>query len=388
MHARSGAVAAAVITLAALAASGCAGSREGRVERRAALGPASAPLEGPALARVLVFGDFGRPTRQQARVAKAILAENAAAPFDLAFHVGDNLYPCGPDPRVRHGASCAFEADGSTVRPRPDIGVDRRFARLFEDRLAGLTSGGADVPVYLAIGNHDVRADGACRELRGDPAAEQRVKACLEVHHAGPRWRMPGRHYVVDRGPARFVVVDTQLLEGDYGGFRWEDELELVRRASAGCGEERRCFLVGHYYADVAGDARRRAAMIRSPVYARRLGQLEEAMGGRFSAWFAGHAHDLQHLRTTAGYDQFIAGATSSTHRTGFSGPFAGGRAEYWSERWGFGVLEVRADGWEVELVGTDRRRLHCCRARGSGPCEPHPCAAREGDFTAASGAR
>jgi hypothetical protein len=196
---------------------------------------------------------------------------------------------------------------------------------------------------------------------------------------------MPGRHYVVDHGPARFVVIDTVLLAGDYAGFRWEDELEFVRRSSGGCGEERRCFLVGHYYADVAGDERHRAAMVRSPVYVRRVRQLEDAMGGRFSAWLAGHAHDLQHIRTASGYDEFIAGASAKTHRTRFAGPFAGGRAEYWSAQWGFGVLEVQPGGWEVELVGRDHRRLHCCRAAGNGPCEPYPCAGgSRGDIAAA----
>jgi calcineurin-like phosphoesterase family protein len=359
---------------AVLVSGACAAPREWKAERRAPLGATPASLEGPVAVKVLVFGDFGDLTRQQALVARAIIAENSAAPFDLAIHMGDNLYGCGPDPRVRNGKTCAFEADGNTVRPRPDIGADRRFARQFEDRLAPLASRGVAVPVYLAIGNHDVRADGQCHELRGDRAAEQRVKACLEVQHEGPHWTMPGRHYVVDRGPARFVVIDTVLLAGDYGGFRWEDELEFVRRSSDGCGAERHCFLVGHYYADVAGDARHRAAMVRSPVYAARVRQLEDAMGGRFSAWLAGHAHDLQHLRTAAGYDQFIVGATSSTRSTRFAGPFAGGRTVYWSERWGFGVLEVHAGGWAVELVGRDRRRLHCCRAIGQGPCEPYPC--------------
>ncbi|WP_242334329.1 MULTISPECIES: metallophosphoesterase [Anaeromyxobacter] len=365
----------ALVVVAVLASVACVSSREDRVERRAVkVLPAAAPLEPPAI-RILFFGDFGAVTPQQGAVARAMLAENAAAPFDLAIHVGDNLYACGPDPRVRNAASCAFEADGNTVRPGQDIGADGRFARSFERRLEGLSRGGEPVPVYLAIGNHDVRVDGPCRrELRGPPATEQRVKACLEVQHQGPHWRMPGRHYVVERGPARLIVIDTLLLAGDYGGFRWEDELDFVRRASAGCGGERHCFVVGHYYADVAGDPRNRAAMVRQPEYVRRVRQLEDAMGDRISGWLAGHAHDLQHLRTARGHDEFIAASTSSTHPKPFAGPFAGGRSLYWSQRWGFGVLEVNAAGWEMRLVGRDRRSLYCCRAVGRGHCEPYAC--------------
>ncbi|WP_242345621.1 metallophosphoesterase [Anaeromyxobacter terrae] len=364
----------ALVAVAVLASVACLAPREDGAERRAAGVLPSAASLGPPAVRILFFGDFGIPTRQQEVVARTILEEHAAAPFDLAMHVGDNLYPCGPDPRVRNAGSCAFEADGNTVRPQPDIGADGRFARLFERRLAGLSRGGVPVPVYLAIGNHDVRADGPCSELPGPSVREQRVKACLEVQHQGPHWTMPGRHYVVDRGPARLIVIDTLLLEGDYGGFRWEDELDFVRRSSGGCGVERTCFLVGHYYADVAGDPRNRAAMVRRPEYVRRVRQLEDAMGDRIPAWLAGHAHDLQHVRTPGGHDEFIAASTASTHPKPFGGPFAGGRSLYWSQRWGFGVLEVRAGGWELKLVGRDRRSLYCCRAVGDGRCEPYAC--------------
>jgi hypothetical protein len=170
---------------------------EGRAARRA--GRDAGLARGPVAVKVLVFGDFGDLTRQQALVARAIIAENTAAPFDLAFHVGDNLYGCGPDPRVRNGKTCAFEADGNTVRPRPDIGADRRFARLFEDRLAPLANRGVAVPVYLAIGNHDVRADGQCHELRG-PRRRAAGEGVPRGAARGPHWTMPGRHYVVDRG--------------------------------------------------------------------------------------------------------------------------------------------------------------------------------------------
>ena len=114
--------------------------------------------------------------------------------------MGDNLYGCGPDPRVRNGKTCAFEADGTPFARGPTSAPTAASRGCSSYRLAPLASRGVAVPVYLAIGNHDVRADGQCHELRGDRAAEQRVKACLEVQHEGPHWKMPGRHYVVDRG--------------------------------------------------------------------------------------------------------------------------------------------------------------------------------------------
>ena len=188
---------------------------------RAQAPPAAPPLAGPAL-RVLHLADFGDDTRQQAVVAGAVVEAHRRAPFDLAVFPGDNVYECGPTVDAPGADACRFGADENTVAPGFTPPRDGAFAR-HEAPLAPL----AGVPVYLALGNHDVAAAGVCALARA-PAGIARQRACLEVAHASPVWRMPGRHYAVERGAARFLVVDSNLLKGDYGGFTLDGEIAFV----------------------------------------------------------------------------------------------------------------------------------------------------------------
>lgn len=353
--------------LAALCtACGCCGhaSPTYTVRHGAARAPAPAPPLSPSL-RALHLADFGDATCQQAALASAVIAAHRRAPFDLALFPGDNLYPCGPDPAAPGAADCRFEADQNTVPAGFSAPADETF-RLHEEPLAEL----AGIPVHLALGNHDVAATGGCR-LAGDPAEVSRLRACLEVAHASPVWSMPARHYLVDRGPARFIVVDSNVLTGDYGGFTFEEEEAFVAEAALGC-EERACFLIGHHPPATAGihvaDA--------TPAYLARAERLARAGGGRIRAWLAGHDHALEHLRTAAGLDVLVSGngarGRPSQRFSTVSEP--GAALLFASVRWGYGVLEVGADGWRYRFEGDDGARLYCCAAAGAGRCEPVSC--------------
>jgi len=361
--------------LAALLA-GCIGGRSPRVEPlRSRVGPPPAALSGPVDGRILVFGDFGEVTTQQAVVARAILEANRRRPFDVALHVGDNLNPCGPDLRAA-GTACRFDDDGSTLAPGSVARADPRFADLYEQKLLGLVrADGSPVRTYMAIGNHDIKSDDKCRQTRLPQPEEERLKACIEVAHRGPQWTMPARHYVLEQGSARFIVIDGLLLTGDYGGFRFDDELAFVEEAAKGCDATHHCFLASHYYPSVAGPATRNK-MPGSDLYTGRVAQVEQAMGGHLAAWLCGHAHDLQHLRDRSGTDVFIAGNTSAGRVIHYDGVFpSGSELEFFSVRWGFGVLEVHPDGWDFTFLDDANRPLHCCRAVGAGRCEPYACA-------------
>jgi hypothetical protein len=181
---------------------------------------------------------------------------------------------------------------------------------------------------------------------------------------------MPGRHYAVDRGAARFIVVDSNLLLGDYGGFSIDGEVEFVRAASAGCAE-RPCFVVAHHPAATAGEHREDA----TPEYVARLRRLQEAAGGGIAAWFAGHDHDLQHLRAAAGYDVFVSGNGSRGRAERFerlSAPAA--QLFFASTAWGFATLEVSARAWLVRFESTSGEPLHCCHADFPETCRPVAC--------------
>ncbi len=345
-------------------------SRGSPYQRRDSVPAAAAPAMAAAL-RVLHVGDMGDDTPQQRAVAAAIEAAHRRAPFDLVVSSGDNVYPCGPDVDLPGAEICAFEPDGSSVAPGFSAPPDPRFD-LLERPLQGLTRGGLPVPLHPALGNHDVASWTGCGVPSLSAGALSRMRACLEVGHRTPRWRMPGRHYVVDRGPARFVFLDSNLLRGDYAGFAIGAEVDLVRSAAPGCAP-RPCFLVGHHPPASAGGHREEIA----GEYLSRLGRIEEAAGGRMVAWLVGHDHDLQHLRAAAGYDVFVSG-NGSRARPGerFEKVSPRGAALlFGSTSRGFGVLEVAADGsWAYRFEDGEGAPLDCCAAPPGGRCQPVAC--------------
>jgi tartrate-resistant acid phosphatase type 5 len=329
--------------------------------------PAAGPEVAPATVRALVFGDFGDPTPQQRAVAAALLRAARRTGADLAFSAGDNLYECGPDPSRPGAERCAFGPDGNTVVAGYEPPRDTSFALLFEDALAALP-----MPVHLALGNHDVAAELRCRVTLFGSSGVQRRKACLEVAHRSPRWSMPGRHYVVDRGPARFVVLDTNVIPGGYGGFDVEGEAAFLAEAARTRGD-RLLFVVGHHPPASAGTH----SGEHDAAYRRRVRRLEEAAGGAIAGWFAGHDHDLQHLRASAGYDVFVSGNGSRARpeeRFERVAP-ADARLLFASTRWGFLSVEASSAHWAVRFEDDTGAPLHCCRAAVPGRCEPSLCA-------------
>lgn len=343
----------------------CSGSPTFTVRPGASAAPPPAPPLSTTL-RALHLADFGAATRQQAAVARAIGAAHRRAPLDLALFPGDNLLPCGPDAAVPGAEACRFAADGATVAPGFAPPPDDTF-QLHDGAAAGL----AGIPVFLALGNHDVATGGSCGVPGAAPAELARRRACLEVAHASAAWSMPARRYVVDRGPARFIVVDSNLLEGDYGGFSLDDEVAFVARAAAECGA-RACFLVGHHPPATAG-------VHRDGLDAGFLGRVDrllQAGGGRIRAWLAGHDHALEHVRTPAGLDVLVSGNGARgrpSQRFEAVSP-RGAALLFGSVRWGYGVLEVGAGGWRYRFEDVDGAPLHCCTALGNGPCEPVSC--------------
>jgi tartrate-resistant acid phosphatase type 5 len=337
-------------------------------------GPAPA-LPGPSL-RALHLADFGDGTCQQEKVAGAVAREHARSPFQLALFPGDNIYDCGPDVAVPGADACRFGADGNTVAPGFTPPTDPSFAR-HEAPLAPLAEG-PGVPVYLALGNHDVST--GCGAV-GDPAAISRLRACLEVAHVSPLWRMPARHYVVDQGPARFIVFDSNLLKRDYGGFTIDEEVAFVADAAEGC-EDRTCFLVGHHPPVTAGAHRDDA----TAEYVGRVNRILEAAKGRVRGWLVGHDHDLQHLRTPSGVDVFVSGngARGRAAERFRSVSVQGGTLLFGSVIWGYAVLEVAPGGWRYAFHDLDGAPLYCCAAAGAGRCEPFDCAS----LTARAGSR
>ena len=279
------ALAAALVALAVVAACTAAPSPTFTVRSERARHPAPAPaIAGPFL-RVLHLADFGDPTEQQGAVARGVGEAHRTRPFALALVPGDNVYPCGPDATAPGADACSFAADGNTLAGGFEPPEDPGFAR-HDGPLSPLAEPPA-AEVYLSLGNHDVATWSDCR-ASDDPVAEGRLKACLELAHRSPVWRMPARHYAVERGAARFLIVDTNLVEQQYGGFALDDEVAFVRDQAPGCRpdacetepggcDKPWCFLVGHHPPVTAGLHRRDA----TPDFLARMDRLLAAGAGR-----------------------------------------------------------------------------------------------------------
>jgi tartrate-resistant acid phosphatase type 5 len=363
--------AAAFLALAAGAA-GCHSGAQSPAPARRDAAPAAASAPTAPLASVLHFADYGDDTRQQAAVAAAMTASHRRAPFDLAISPGDNVYQCGLDPTLPGASACAFAPDANTAAPGYVPPHDPLMAERFERLLGGLARGGALIPIHPALGNHDVGLPLGCSGRR-DPTT-QRTRACLQVARRTPQWVMPGRHYAFDAGPGRFLVIDSNLLVGDYGGFTLDGEVAFLEAQGAECAN-RPCFLVAHHPAATA--SRHRSDF--QPEYLARLARVEQAVatgGGRIAAWLCGHDHDLQHLRSASGYDVFVSGNTSRGRNGETFGRVAPPTARllFASTAWGFGRLEIRAAGWSYRFENDRGEPIHCCAAGASGPCQPVAC--------------
>jgi hypothetical protein len=363
---------AALLLVAASACSGCQGSQPllARHGADGQPGGTSSAVPSPSL-RVLHLGDFGEPTPQQAVVAGAAAALHARSPFALALFAGDLIYECGPDASRPGAEACTFASDGNTVATPPEGPADPAFAR-HEAALAGLLVG-RPVRTVLALGNHDVWSRNDCGVVDLGVEEASRRKACISVAHTSPLWSLPARHYLVDEGPARFVVLDSNTIYADYGGFTFEAELAFLAGALRGC-ERRACFVLLHHPPVTAGV---HEGDFKTPERVARMARLEAAAGGRVRAWLAGHDHDLQHLRTASGVDVLVSGnGATARPEERFARTANGGSLLFASTSWGLGLLTVGEAGWTYRFEDHRGGALHCCTASGDGRCEPQACLA------------
>ena len=311
----------------------------------------------PETLRVLVFGDFGYQSIPQRLTAGAMRRATRAPvrPRARARRQPLLLRP-GPHPPRRRDVP---------LRGRRRDGRARREAarRSAVPRERGAARGAArarwrGAPIYLALGNHDVGLGGGrcARPVLGEVETMRR-RACLAVARRTPTWTMPARHYVIDRGPVRFVVLDTNVTVRDYGGFTLQDEIAFVREATATCGAERHCFLVGHHPpAVLLGE---RAA---SPRRTRRASSSSSPPLGAGPARSSGATSTLSTSRWTA------STCSSRQHRDGrlqgLHDSLARARAGPLRELGvGYAVLEADGRGYRIEFVDTSGAALHCCEA-------------------------
>lgn len=188
-----------------------------------------------------------------------------ARPVDLALLLGDNFY-----------------LDG--VRSLEDPLWKERF----EDAFAGAK---LQVPFYAVLGNHD---------CRGEPDVE------IAYSRKSSRWRMPARWYsftvpMRSGGEVQFLALDTQLLAGT-GAESDAERKWLAQEVSS-------------------STARWKVAFAHHPALSHgshgATPGLEDLIDrSKIDLYVTGHDHDLQVLRSKAGWVQIVSGTGSSTRDT------------------------------------------------------------------------
>jgi tartrate-resistant acid phosphatase type 5 len=225
---------------------------------------------GPALS-FFALGDTGWGGAVLAANAAAMERSAEARPVDLVLLLGDNFY--------RSGVKSV---------------EDELWRTRFEEAFVGAK---LQVPFYAVLGNHDHYGD---------------CDAQIEYSARSARWRMPARWYTFTKelrggGEAQFFALDTQPIKNgwfkDRGQRRWLEE-ELSRSKA------RWKIVFGHHpvLSNGAHGPTEGFDEVLAPLF------------GRYGVdlYFSGHDHDLQIVRSAAGWLQIVSGGGSSTRDTSY----------------------------------------------------------------------
>jgi len=260
----------------------------------------------------VAIGDWGRKgSRHQVDVATAMGKGAGEIGSRFVLSAGDNFYPDGVQ-----------SVD------------DAHWKESFEDVYVAAS---LQTPWLAALGNHD---------YRGKPSAQ------LAYTRGSPRWRMPGRRYVVSGAefgaPQLDVfVMDTTPVVGGEGEamVRWargrvsmpdaESEIGWLRGALARSTAEWKV-VVGHHPIRSGGHHG------GSPLLQEQVEPLLAAHN--VQAYICGHDHALQHLRA-GGTNHICTGAGSSAgHVDVVQGTLFRGSQP------GFAMFALAGDGLRLEF--------------------------------------
>ncbi len=251
--------------------------------------PAATWLDAGAdeIVRFAVIGDNGTGKTPQYEVGARLADARAGFPFEFVIMVGDNLY-------------------GSQA---PADFVDK-----FEQPYAPLLQAG--VAFYAALGNHDKPAN-----------------------RNYPLFNMGGeRYYTFVKGPVRFVVLDTNLM--DRAQLGW---IEATLQAA---NEPWKVVYFHHpLYSD--GDRHGSALELRAVV---------EPLLVRYgvNVVFSGHEHFYQRIKPQQGITYFIEGSSGQLRRGGVT-PTAMSAAAFAEDRT-FMLVEIAGNRFTFQAITLDGR--------------------------------
>lgn len=283
----------------------------------------AAPAGSADSVTFFVIGDWGREgTKNQTNVAALMSDVAAATPPVAVLSCGDNMYPNG-------------------LNSTDDPLFDRSFRNVYNGNLDG-------VPWYAVLGNHDY-GDGfwtLCeRDEREDCDRGPHHQLGDSLHRRDSRWNMPDKNYVKRFGGGLVDVffIDTNPMISEYRNADWnpwnknileaEDWREsldtLDRRLSESDALVK--LVVGHHPTRSNGDHGPNLDLVE---------HLEPILNSHgVVAYFSGHDHDMEHLKTDdMQFHQIVSGAGSDCTRG-----FHSTDSSLWQYAWsGFTTVEVQ----------------------------------------------
>jgi tartrate-resistant acid phosphatase type 5 len=255
---------------------------------------------------VLAFGDYGDGGEGQKRVAAAMQQYHGQQRFDFAITLGDNFYPRGMESPT-----------------------DTRWASWWSALYDPL-----NIQFYASLGNHDWNHPDS-------PAAE------ILFAQRSPSWRMPAAYYTFEAGPVQFFALDTNIISE--AQLQWLDT-ELARSRATWK------IVYGHH-----------------PIYSEgqhednndKVEQLLPVLRDRADVYFAGHDHDMQHLRPEGRLHFFVAGSAGKL-RTIEPGP----RSLFAKGARGFAMIAADADTLSVKFVEEDLTSPYAFALKRANPAD------------------
>jgi acid phosphatase len=262
------------------------------------------------------WGRYGRPDQMAVAQQMGLACEQANAAFVIS--VGDNFY--------EDGVKSA---------------LDLHWTQSFENVYAAKS---LQVPWYVTLGNHDYRGS---------------VQAQLDYGKTDSRWLLPARYYrrayTIDAAtPMECFYIDTSPMMSEY--FQ-EDAMRAVLT------QDVPAQLAWLDQALGKSTAPWKLVIGHHPIYSAGLGHgsgadlirmlLPILQKHKVQAYFAGHDHDLQHLKT--GDLHLIISGGGSEHRPVLSiaeSKFGRGVS-------GFALASIRADEMQVRYIDDKGRPLY-----------------------------
>lgn len=230
-----------------------------------------------------VIGDFGRNGQMgQQEVADQMQLTTEVLEPDFIITTGDNFYPDGV---------------ASTADPY--------WISSFENVYSGA---GLFTPWYAVLGNHDYRGN---------------YQAQIDYTDVSQRWNMPAQYYILDKQDddvsVKFVFIDTSPFEDKY--YQEEKYKNVWTQDST-----RQLNWMDSVLADNSADWK--IVVGHHPLYSggKRIeatkdirGHLEKVLKKHeVDLYFAGHEHDLQHIKAPDyKTHHVVSGAGSDVRKTG-----------------------------------------------------------------------